>query len=83
MRSLSENDFRDVPPAAGWEISYLGPTTYQVNLSAETIQMMAALQPRLHRAEALQQLRRLVGHVGIAGGRVHAPFWEVHATRVD
>jgi len=39
MESLFErlkmNDFRDVLPAAGWEISYLGPTTYQVNLSAE------------------------------------------------
>ena len=28
-RSLSEDDFRQVFPAAGWEITYLGPTTYQ------------------------------------------------------
>src|SRR6201985_3530391 len=42
LRSLSENDFRDVLPAAGWEITYLGTTTYQVNMSAETIEMMAA-----------------------------------------
>ena len=41
MRSLSENDFRDVLPVGGWEITYLGTTTYQVNMSAETIELMA------------------------------------------
>src|SRR6201993_1310433 len=45
MRSLSENDFRDVLPAGGWEITYLGPTTYLVNMSTETIEMMAARNP--------------------------------------
>src|ERR1700744_2560348 len=44
-RSLSENDFRDVLPDGGWQITYLGTTTYQVNLSAETIEMMAARNP--------------------------------------
>ncbi|MGF2952660.1 class I SAM-dependent methyltransferase, partial [Mycobacterium sp. THU-M116] len=42
MRSLSEDDFRDVLPSGGWEITYLGPTTYLVNMSVETIEMMAA-----------------------------------------
>ncbi|GAB4681180.1 class I SAM-dependent methyltransferase [Mycobacterium avium] len=83
MRSLSENDFRDVLPAAGWEISYLGPTTYQVNLSAETIQMMAARNPDMadEAAKLLERFRAM--EPWLQGGRVHAPFWEVHATRVD
>src|SRR6201993_334393 len=45
MRSLSENDFREVFPDAGWQITHLGPTTYQVNISAETIELMAARNP--------------------------------------
>ena len=44
-RSLSEDDFRQVLPAAGWEITYLGPTTYQGNVSVETFEMMAARNP--------------------------------------
>src|SRR5262249_56998025 len=47
MRSLSEKDFRDVLPAGGWEITYLGTTTYQVNISAEQIESMAARHPAI------------------------------------
>ena len=83
MRSLSEDDFRQVLPPAGWEITYLGPTTYLVNLSVQTIEMMAArnpdmadqVQPMLERFRAMEPW--------LVNGRVHAPFWEVHATRVD
>ncbi|WP_297825866.1 class I SAM-dependent methyltransferase [Mycobacterium sp.] len=83
MRSLSENDFRDVLPAAGWEITYLGPTTYQVNISAESIQMMAARNPDMaDEAEKLLERFRAM-EPWLEGGRVFAPFWEVHATRVD
>ena len=32
-RDLPEDDFRQVLPAAGWEITYLGRTTYQGNVS--------------------------------------------------
>jgi SAM-dependent methyltransferase len=83
MRSLSENDFREVLPAGGWEISYLGTTTYQVNMSVETIEMMAARNPDM--ADQTQMLleRFRAMEPWLTGGRVHAPFWEVHATRVD
>jgi SAM-dependent methyltransferase len=82
-RSLSENDFRDVLPPAGWEITYLGPTTYLVNLSTEAIEMMAARNPDM--AEQVQPMmeRFKTMEPWLEGGRVHAPFWEVHATRVD
>ena len=36
-RSLSEDDFRQVFPDAGWEITYLGPTTYQINMSVGSL----------------------------------------------
>ena len=83
MRSLSENDFRDVLPAAGWEITYLGPTTYLVNISAEQIESMAARNPDMaERAESMVERFRAM-EPWLVNGRVHAPFWEVHATRVD
>lgn len=83
MRSLSENDFRDVLPQGGWEITYLGTTTYLVNISAEQIDMMAARNPDM--AEQAQELlkRFRAMEPWLEGGRVHAPFWEVHATRLD
>ncbi|SRX95709.1 hypothetical protein MSP7336_03982 [Mycobacterium shimoidei] len=82
-RSLSEDDFRQVLPAAGWEITYLGPTTYQVNLSTESFEMMLARNPDM--AEQLKPLmeRFRIIEPWLEGGRAHAPFWECHATRVD
>ncbi|EUA00272.1 methyltransferase domain protein [Mycobacterium kansasii 824] len=82
-RSLSQDDFRQVLPVGGWEITYMGPTTYQINLSVEVIEMMAArnpdmadeVRPMLERFRAMEPW--------LVGGRVHAPFWEVHATRLD
>jgi hypothetical protein len=83
MRSLSEADFRDVLPAGGWEISYLGATTYQVNMSAETIELMAARNPDMaEQSKSLLERFRAM-EPWLVNGRVHAPFWEVHATRVD
>lgn len=83
LRSLSENDFRDVLPDAGWEITYLGTTTYQVNISAESIEMMAARNPDMadQVEDMLKRFRAM--EPWLVGGRVHAPFWEVHATRTD
>ncbi len=82
-RSLSEDDFRQVFPDAGWEITYLGPTTYQTNLSLESIEMMAARTPEM--ADQIEPMleRFRVMEPWLTNGRVHAPFWEMHATRVD
>ena len=83
MRSLSEDDFRQVLPVGGWEITYMGTTTYRVNISAETIEMMAARNPDM--AEEAQDLlqRYRAMEPWLVNGRMHAPFWEVHATRLD
>jgi SAM-dependent methyltransferase len=83
LRSLSEDDFRQVLPVGGWEITYLGTTTYQVNISAESIATTAARNPDM--ADEAQKLleRFRAMEPWLVNGRVHAPFWEVHATRVD
>jgi SAM-dependent methyltransferase len=83
LRSLSEKDFRDVLPLGGWEITYLGTTTYQVNMSAETIEMMAARNPEV--ADQVEDMlaRFRAMEPWLVNGRLHAPFWEVHATRAD
>src|SRR6201994_2929858 len=44
-RSLSEDDFLNVFPSAGWEITYLEPATYQVNMSLAAFDAMAARNP--------------------------------------
>jgi SAM-dependent methyltransferase len=83
LRTLSDKAFRDVLPHGGWEITYLGPTTYLVNMSVEQIEMMAARNPDMadQVQELLEQFRLM--EPWLQDGRVHAPFWEVHATRVD
>lgn len=83
LRTLSDKVFRDVLPLGGWEISYLGPTTYLINTSVEQIEAMAARNPELadRVEEVLEQFRLM--EPWLVDGRVHAPFWEVHATRVD
>ncbi|HVQ98674.1 MAG TPA: class I SAM-dependent methyltransferase [Mycobacterium sp.] len=82
-RALSENDFHQVFPGAGWQITYLGPTTYLVNLSSESFEMMAARNP--DQADQIEPIleRFRVFEPWLTNGRVHAPFWEMHASRVD
>jgi SAM-dependent methyltransferase len=83
LRSLSEDDFRGVLPDGGWEITYLGQTTYQVNIGAETIELMAQRNPDMAEQTADMLARYRAMEPWLVNGRVHAGFWEVHATRVD
>ncbi|MGH3531544.1 MAG: class I SAM-dependent methyltransferase, partial [Mycobacterium sp.] len=82
-RSLSEDDFRQVLPGGGWEITYLGPTTYQVNLSTQSFEMMLARNPDMaDQVKSVAERFRVI-EPWLTNGRAHAPFWEVHATRAD
>lgn len=81
--AMSQDDFRRGLPAGGWEISYLGPVTYQVNVSAAGFEAMVENNP-----DAPPRIRAIVERLRaiepyLDGSRAHAPFWEVHATRVD
>jgi SAM-dependent methyltransferase len=82
-RASAEDDFREMLPIGGWDITYLGPTTYQVNASLDAFEAMAARNPDL--AEDFQPLLERLRTIEpwLVNGRAHAPFWEVHATRVD
>lgn len=82
-RHLTAEVFREVLPAGGWDIAYLGTTTYQGNVSVEAFETMAARIPDMadEMAPLLERLR--VIEPWLVDGRVHMPFWEVHATRVD
>lgn len=82
IRSLTEDDFLRALPVGGWEITYLGPTTYQTTVSVETLQEMAARNP-----DFADQAKTLVERLHIiqpwlVDGIAHVPFWEVHATRL-
>src|ERR1700752_3456615 len=82
-RSLSEDDFRQVFPDAGWEITYLGPTTYLINMSVQTLEMMIARNPETaDQVTTLLERFRII-EPSLLNGRVHASFWAMHATRVD
>ena len=82
-RSLSEDDFLKVFPDAGWEITYLAPATYQVNLSLEAFDAMAARNPdKVEQIKASALLFQLIQAM-LPNGRAHAPVWEMHATRID
>jgi SAM-dependent methyltransferase len=82
-RALSEDDFRAVLPHAGWNITYMGPTTYQINVSAEMFDLMVARNPDIaEQIDPLKERFRII-EPWLVNGRAHAPFWEVHATRID
>ena len=82
-RALSEDNFRQVFPDAGWEISYLEPSTYQVNMSMRAFETMLERNPdKAEQIMASALLFQLTQGM-LPNGRAHAPVWEMHATRID
>jgi hypothetical protein len=80
--AIPEGNFRRLLPQSGWEITYLGATTQQVNVSVESFEEMLARNPALA-DEWRPMLERLrVIEPWLVDGRAYAPFWEVHATRI-
>jgi len=82
-RSLSMEDFLLVFPEAGWQITYFWPTTYEVNMSLEAFDHMIARNPeKPEQIKPVAERFRLF-QSWLTNGRAHAPFWEMHATRLD
>lgn len=80
--AVPEDNFRRLFPQTGWEITYLGTTTHQVNVSVPAFAAMVERNPQLAgQKPMLERLRVIEGW--LERGRVHLPFWEVHASRVD
>lgn len=81
--AMSVDELRSGLPAGGWHIDYLGPTSYLVNVSAAgfaaQVERNPAAPPRIRAiAQRLAVIEPLMD-----GQLAHAPFWEVHATRID
>lgn len=81
--AMSSEELRTGLPAGGWQIDYLGPTSYLVNVSAAAFAAQVgqnpAAPPRIRAiAERLAVIEPLMD-----GSLAHAPFWEIHATRID
>ncbi|MEB3022535.1 class I SAM-dependent methyltransferase [[Mycobacterium] crassicus] len=81
--AMSSEELRSGLPAGGWRIDYLGPTSYLVNVSAAgfaaQVEQNPAAPPRI---QAIAQRLAVIEPL-LDGQLVHAPFWEIHATRVD
>jgi SAM-dependent methyltransferase len=88
--SVSESNIRDTLTANGWEIDFLGPTTYLGNAAAmrgDDADLPPALaeqmpQEALARMQEVTERFRRIGDL-LADDRVHLPFTVVHARRVD
>ncbi|WP_457214079.1 class I SAM-dependent methyltransferase [Mycobacteroides abscessus] len=79
---IPEATFRTLLPRAGWQITYLGTNTYIGTVSVTAMEQLDAGD------EANEMFARMLAPLRavepfLVDGRVHYPFWEVHATRVD
>lgn len=89
--AIPESNIRDTLTANGWQIDFLGPTTYLGNASgfyggggADWPEQLADQLP----PEALEQMRAVAAKFSkiaelLDDDRVHLPFTVVHAHRVD
>jgi ubiquinone/menaquinone biosynthesis C-methylase UbiE len=90
LGAVPESNTRDILPASGWHIDYLGPTTHLGNTRAfdtEFDNLPEHIREQ-YSAEVLKQMRELTSRVAtiamlINDNRVHLPMSVVHATRVD
>ena len=81
-RSLSLDDLQAFPDS-GWQVTHLGLTTYQVNMSLEAFDLMIARNPEKAEEMRLFADRFRLIQSWLPNGRAYAPFWEMHATRLD
>ncbi|HLR99324.1 class I SAM-dependent methyltransferase [Mycolicibacillus parakoreensis] len=82
-RALSAQHFDRLLEPTGWRIDYLGPTSYRVHFSVAAFEQMAQRNPALaDRIGPILERFRII-EPWLADGIAEAPFWEVHATRLD
>jgi SAM-dependent methyltransferase len=85
FEGLAADNFERVLPSSGWRIDHLGTTTYQVNLSPETLADMSrigGIQDIADRLKPLQDQLRVIAPL-LEHQLVHMPFWTVLATRLE
>lgn len=79
---IPEKTLRRVLPAAGWQITYLGPTTYVGTIAATAMEQLAGSTEGKAINDAMFAPLRAIEPF-LVDGRVHFPFWEVHANRAN
>ncbi|RVW00148.1 class I SAM-dependent methyltransferase [Rhodococcus xishaensis] len=89
FQGLPAENFARVLPASGWRIDYLGTTTYQARFAPDAFAKMSELisNPELleewaERMGPVTEQLRTIGPL-LENHLVHAPFWAVHAARID
>ncbi|AOW93731.1 methyltransferase [Rhodococcus sp. WMMA185] len=85
LRGLSAEDFRQVLPASGWRIDYLGTTTYQDHFTPEIFASLSAQISDPEWVEMMKPVQEQFQAIAplLKEDVVHMPFWSVHATRID
>lgn len=79
---IPEDTFRTLLPETGWQLVYLGTSTYIGTVSVTAMEGMdSGSEVDVMFAEMLAPLKAVEPY--LVDGRVHYPFWEVHAIRVD
>lgn len=80
-RAIARETFERLLPQCGWKITYLGTNTY---LGSVAVAGMEQTNPETAGAlnSAMFAPLKAVAPF-LVDGRVHFPFWEVHATRVS
>lgn len=79
---IPADTFESLMSQTGWQLSYLGTTTYIGTVAATAMDTANAS------AEVREMLDKMVAPLRavepfLVDGRVHYPFWEVHATRAN
>lgn len=87
MASVPEDNIRDTLTAAGWEITFLGPTTYAGNakgLGGGPLPTEVEEQIGPEAAELLRsRTKRYEAILPFVSGPIQMPFTVVHARRLD
>jgi SAM-dependent methyltransferase len=85
FEGLPADNFERVLQPSGWRIDYLGTTTYQANVSPETLPNMSRAGGIRNIADIMSPLHdqlRVIAPL-LENHRIHMPFWAVAATRLD
>jgi SAM-dependent methyltransferase len=79
--AIPEETFWRLLPETGWQVTYLGTTTYIGTISVTSTEHVDRSDGDAINDAMFAPLRAIEPH--LVNGRVHFPFWEVHARRMN
>jgi SAM-dependent methyltransferase len=78
---IPEETFWRLLPETGWQVTYLGTTTYVGSISVTGMEHVDSGEDDVINDAMFAPLRAIEPF--LVNGRVHFPFWEVHARRMN